>query len=86
VEVWQLFEPPQTVVLVGLSLLFAAGSLAFSIAGAVFAMICGLLAYSYLGAQRRSVLVLFPSLLSVPAFFRLGIVAPTFEWGRRTDR
>ena len=70
--------------LVGVSLLFAAGSVAFPVVGAVFATVCGLLAYKWLGVNRRSVVLSFPSLLLMPVFLLLGIVAPTFEWGGRT--
>jgi hypothetical protein len=78
------FEPQQTAGLFGVSLLFAGGSVVFPIGGALVATLCGLIAYSLLGVRRRSVLLSFPSLLLVPVFLLLGIVAPTFRWGGRT--
>jgi hypothetical protein len=78
------FEPRQTAGLFGVSVLFAAGSVALPIVGAVVATLCGLLAYRFLGVRRRSVLLSFPSLLLVPLLLFVGVVAPTFEWGGRT--
>ncbi|OVE86235.1 glycosyltransferase [Natronolimnobius baerhuensis] len=78
------FEPLQTSILLGMSLAFSAGALMFPIVGVIVATVLGGLAYWKLGITRASVLLSYPSLLLVPVFLILALVAPSFEWGGRT--
>lgn len=78
------FEPLATLGLFAVLLAFVAGSLLFPLLGAAFATLVGGLAYWKLGIRRASVVLSFPSFLSIPVLLTLGMTAPTFEWGGRT--
>lgn len=78
------FEPLQTTILLGISLVFSVGAIMFPIGGAIVATLIGGVTYWKLGINRASFLLSLPSLLLIPIFLILALVAPSFDWGGRT--
>ena len=78
------FEPLGALILLGISFAFSAAAIMFPIGGAILATLIGGVTYWKLGIDRASFLLSFPSLLLIPIFLILALVAPSFDWGGRT--
>ena len=80
---YRYWLPRATLTLWVLTLAFVALALVAPVVAALSATAASAAAYRYLGVERRTWLLAFPSMLVLPLLLSSAWLSPTFEWGGR---